>query len=758
LTGWERLKGACVASKGYRLWMTDCYPGFVMSHDRAAPRFTPLRPALASATFRTALPVAELYFRHRNFHRPGGRYAAERARELATRLARGETAWLVGISIGGFHNTGAALVEATARGGLRVICNNEEERFSGEKHSNKFPRHSLEALGETMRDLGIGPEQVVAWLATYDYPLFIASGLRSLMDEFPASLGMVFEDHAPMFDGGEFSEGLRAPAELAARFGLDSPASIIGMAHHDCHAWFSYIVSPFARERGPVMVAVVDGSGDCASISLYLGENGALRRVRRNDSLFDSLGAFYAVISSTQGGWTTLSSEGRYMGASAYGDMDRSSNRFYPRLREIFELGADGDVRLNRTLANWQRSFTRKPYTAALADILGPPIPPRGMWNPDAMLRVEDIHHRPDTRERLDKAAATQLVFEDALVHLIGHFIATTGADRLVLTGGAALNAVANMRLLELFDQDYYARILGRAARLHLWAPPVPGDAGVTVGAAYAFAASAGAGGGARLEHAFFCGRSPGYADIKAALLAAGDVAWIENGDASQPSGREDIADLMAFITARDGVIAIFQGPGETGPRALGHRSILANPCNPRTRETLNARVKYREAIRPLAPMMTLAAAKDLFDLSEGASDDDYNAYNYMVLTARAKPRALDLIPAVIHADGTARLQIVRERTDPVCFSYLKALGRRIGVEVAVNTSFNVAGPIAQTPAQALATLRRAKGMDGVFMLSAEGPAVLAWMKSAGPGVEARIELWLADWKAETYAAEARPK
>ena len=101
---------------------------------------------------------------------------------------------------------------------------------------------------------------------------------------------------------------------------------------------------------------------------------------------------------------------------------------------------------------------------------------------------------------------------------------------------------------------------------------------------------------------------------------------------------RARYADFMAFMTAQDAIFALYQGAAETGPRALGHRSILANPCNPQTRENLNARVKYREAIRPLAPMLTLAAAQEFFDLSEGASDADYNAYNYMVLTAHAKP------------------------------------------------------------------------------------------------------------------------
>ena len=136
--------------------------------------------------------------------------------------------------------------------------------------------------------------------------------------------------------------------------------------------------------------------------------------------------------------------------------------------------------------------------------------------------------------------------------------------------------------------------------------------------------------------------------------------------------------------------------------------------------------MKYREAIRPLAPMMTLEAAKQFFELSDGASDADYNAYNYMVLTAHAKPAAHARIPSVVHADGTGRLQIVRENTDPLTYAYLKALGRRIGVEVAVNTSFNVAGPIAQTAQQAIDTLRRSKALDAVLMFSNEGPVFAA--------------------------------
>ena len=248
------------------------------------------------------------------------------------------------------------------------------------------------------------------------------------------------------------------------------------------------------------------------------------------------------------------------------------------------------------------------------------------------MLRVEDINHRPDTRDRLDKAAATQLVFEDAMIHVVDHLLRATGANRLVLTGGVALNAIGNMRLLEHFDEAWFASAQQRKARLHLWVPPTPGDAGVTIGAAWLFAHLAGAARGAPMTHAFYCGSSPARDEI-ATALEADDIASQRIGDISTPDGRDAVADLMAFMVAQGGVIALYQGPAETGPRALGHRSILANPCDPSTRERLNERVKYREAIRPLAPMATLEAAQEYFDLLEGASDADYNAYNYMVLT-----------------------------------------------------------------------------------------------------------------------------
>ena len=261
---------------------------------------------------------------------------------------------------------------------------------------------------------------------------------------------------------------------LATQLGLPEPVPLICMPHHDNHAWFSFAASPFADNSEPVAIAVIDGTGDQGSISLYVAEDGAMRRLYCNDSIFDSLGAFYSMISSTQGGWTWLSSEGRYMGAAAWGDMSRASNPYYTRLKQVLHFGAEwrnqaqplhGQLVRRPLRSSLQARIDRNPRRAAPA---GSTLESR------RRLRVEDIHHRPDTKDRLDKAAATQLVLEDAIIHVVDHLLRATGANRLVLTGGVALNALGSMRLLEHFDEAWFASSQKRNARLHLWVPPTP--------------------------------------------------------------------------------------------------------------------------------------------------------------------------------------------------------------------------------------------------------------------------------------------
>ena len=680
------------------------------------------------------------------FHQLGSEFADARLARIREKLARGETVFLAGLGAPGTHNTGLALVEVIQARGPRLIVNNEEERFSGNKHTTEYPGKSIDSVAAILRGMGRDIGDIDAWLTSWDYPTLAGTLARTVLEELPQSLKLLRTTEATGFEGRRLDQMTRMPKILARQLGLSERLPLICLPHHDNHAWFSYAASPFDDNGEPVAIAVLDGTGDQGSISLYVVEKGAMRQLSCNDSIFDSLGAFYSVISSTQGGWTWLSSEGRYMGAAAWGDMDRASNRYYAPLRNVLQFGQGGEVRINRAMANWYCDPFDHPYKPALTAILGEPLKPEQLWNPDAVLRVEDIRHRPDTKDRLDKAAATQLVFEDAMIHVVDHLLRITGANRLVLTGGVALNAVGNMRLLEHFDEAWFASAQQRNARLHLWVPPVPGDSGVTIGAAWLFAHLAGAPRGAQMTHAFYCGLPPSPDDI-ATALKADDIASQQVGNISTPQGRDAIADLMASMVAESGVIALYQGAAETGPRALGHRSIFANPCDPEARERLNERVKYREAIRPLAPMATLEAAQEYFDMLPGASDADYNAYNYMVLTAQSKPHAREKIPAVIHADGTGRIQIVRAEDDPLTYAYLKALGRHIGVELSVNTSFNVAGPIAQTPQQAIDTLRRSKGLDVVLLVADDGTVFAAW--HGGVRDSGRFTGWYTAWKSD---------
>jgi carbamoyltransferase len=709
-------------------------------------RWGPRHPVLAKWGGHAAVAAVDKFLSHCGLHRLGSDVGRSRLASLKDTISAGREAYVLGFNAGA-HNAGAGLVRVSERGGVELICNEEEERYIGVKHCREYPEHSIETIRRRMRALGLGPEDLAACVSSWDYSgaadvLFVSPAL----EEAPASMALLLPRKVghgeSMTTRAKAMALIESPTRLGHQLGLGMRMPIIGMRHHDAHAYLSYAVSPFAANGDQTMVLVADGGGDDGHTSLYSCRAGQVALLScRGKSSHDSLGRMYGILSATQGGWPELSSEGRYMGAAAWGDGDRLTNRYYRRLKHLFYLGPEGEVQLNRALANWTRSTWDKPYTDALISILGEPIPSEDLWNPDAVLNVEDVRHPEITRDRVDRAAAVQMVFEDALVHIVDHLIRETGSHQLVLTGGTALNCVANMRLLECFGQHWYERDLGvKNTRLHLWIPPIPGDAGGPVGAAYAFAMRAGARPGAPLRHAFHCGVAPTTASIRAVVDAEPTAASMSLGDCSDPDVMARVADLLAYALANDCIMGLYQGIAETGPRALGHRSILANACNPNTRRLLNERVKYRELIRPLAPMLTRAAAERYFNLEPGASDENYNAYNYMVLTARARPEAYERIPAVIHKDGTGRLQIVRPDVDPFCHEFLLAMGRRVGVEASVNTSLNVGAPIAHTPEQAITTLKRAHGMDGLLLIGDDGQATIVWLEDRGNAHERLLE------------------
>jgi len=422
------------------------------------------------------------------------------------------------------------------------------------------------------------------------------------------------------------------------------------------------------------------------------------------------------------GGWSFLSSEGRYMGAAAFGDMNRVTNAYYKTIRKIFHFRPNGVVIHNRDLFRFHKITS--PFTRKFIKTMGEPIDLSKIWNPDAVLDVENIQHAEITQKRVDIAAAVQLVFEDALVHTIDYLITKTKSDCLVMSGGTALNCLANMHLMEHFDESYYERKLGKKTRLKIWVPPTPSDTGTSVGSAYVFAMKHGARPSAKLQSAYLCGTPYKSAEILSALHRD-KLIYKKIGNINYENELLNIADKIAYLISENKVLGVFQGSAETGPRALGNRSFIANPCESGMRDLMNSKIKFREKIRPLAPIVTLKSAKKYFYLSEGAKVDNYDAYNYMALTVRSKPIAQKHIPAVLHADGTSRIQIVREEINPLMFSFLKAMKKYCGVEVAVNTSLNIGGPIVQTPEQAIKLFKKARDLDGIVMVGEDGDTFL---------------------------------
>jgi carbamoyltransferase len=672
-----------------------------------------------STTFFTWLGQRQKLFRVNSKH------YQQVARSFQEKLLRGDTVYVVGIGPAG-HNSGVALIAVSKVEGIQLLANHEEERFTGKKHCAEYPEKSLEILKQQLASYGLSIDDIHCVVASWDYIGMIGLSMRTIFEHAPASFALFKESAEPNFNIRHIKQAFYAPRKLRKQFHLPQRLPIIGMPHHDNHAYFAYATSPFIYDSKPVMVTVIDGTGDRGAISLYVAQNHQLKSIYQNQSIYDSLGVLYGYISATQGGWSFLSSEGRYMGAAAWGDINRLTNRYYKRLRQLLYFGANGEVKLNRQMSRWHVTGQNTPYKQALIDILGEPIPPENMWNPDAILSVDNIQHSSITQERVDKAAALQLVFEDALFHIIDHLIKVTGSDRLVMSGGTALNCVANMRLLEHFNQTYYQRYLNKKTHLHIWVPPTPGDAGVVMGAAYTFAMQNAGKAKQPLLSPFVCGLAPSKQEIEHALQARSDLQFKCIGNIATHESLLAVADFMAAAVSRNFVIGIYQGRAETGPRALGHRSILANPCHTNTLELLNARVKLREKIRPLAPMVTLEAAKKLYHLAPGAATNDYHAYDYMVLTVQANALAREKIPAVVHEDGTSRIQIVREANNPLIYHYLQAMQKHVGVAVSVNTSLNVGSPIVQTPQQAIEVLFRAKAMDGLIMVSQQGEVYLA--------------------------------
>lgn len=414
--------------------------------------------------------------------------------------------------------------------------------------------------------------------------------------------------------------------------------------HHLCHAASAFFCSPF----DDAAALTVDGAGEDATIAIHRCEGTRVTTIGR--VVYPaSLGAVYSSI-ALHLGFGGGSPEGKLMGLAAYGEPT-----MLPRFRELVAMPREGELLVD--LRAFAYPGMRRGVGPALARELGPA---RGPGEP-----LLDRHK--------DIAASVQARLEEVMVAFARHALARCGSKNLCLAGGVALNSVANRKVLD------------ESGCAGLFVMPASHDAGAAIGAAFLLACERGP------------LRRPEGGLGRAAFGALWDAADVERflEEAGVPSTRtHDLPAAVADDVAKGLVVGFHNGRDEAGPRALGSRSLFADPRRPEMRDHLNRKVKGREDFRPLAPMLR---------------EEDVPAYfvdpvpsPFMLLTARANDLGREKIPAALHVDGTARLQTVNRHHAPLHHRILGEVGLRTGVPVMINTSFNVRGePLVHSPADA---------------------------------------------------------
>ncbi|WP_447974049.1 carbamoyltransferase family protein [Nitrospira sp. Kam-Ns4a] len=529
----------------------------------------------------------------------------------------------------------------------QVVAAAEEERFVRIKHVRALP---LRAIRSCLDQTGVGLAAVDEIAVPWKYWVLGRRAALALgaMARSPALFRVKGQRSLERLSH-EWAELAFLSRKLRTAFGPGSPRPVF-LDHHVCHAASSFLVSPFERAA----ILVVDGASESHTALLGIGEGSEIRVLKRIP-LPHSLGQFYAAITAFLG-FTPDQDEYIVMGLAAYGQP-----RFAQVLREqVLGLAPEGEFRLNVRLLDFH-----------LARV--------GLFVP-ALLRLLGPNRRPGeelTERHRDVAASAQVVLEEALLHLARYLERETRVDRLCLAGGVAFNCVANSRIRrELGFREVFVQ-------------PAAGDAGAALGAALWRSVQLGAP-RAPLPHAYL-GPSFDAEACRRAVERAGLMA--------EALADDELVERVAAELARGRLVFWFQGRMEWGPRALGNRSLLADPRREDMRELINAKVKRREHFRPFAPAVLEERAAEYFDL--------WGPSPYMLFTVPVRPEAKGIIPAVVHVDGTARIQTVDRASNPRFRRLLEAFARRTGVPVLLNTSFNVNEPIVCTPEEAVGCFQR---------------------------------------------------
>ncbi len=540
--------------------------------------------------------------------------------------------------IGFVHDSAVALLEDG-----RILGFVEEERLNREKHTGAFPDRALDHLlathGLDLADVDEVAFGVKPWR-------LVASRTARVVPYLPRSLQQLFT-----YRPGHAYQFLRVESRLRRRpspSGRPTRFRMRYVDHHVAHAASTYYPSGFDEAA----ILSIDGAGEDITTWFGSGEGNRIRR-RHCVRLPHSLGLLYSAVTDHLG-FKPWGGEGKVMGLAPYGDPERYGRQ----MRELVHWTEDGGLRLDLRYFDFHVTGWTRWVSPAFVAAFGPRREPESELEP----RHQDL------------AAALQQVVEEAALAQVRFLHRLVPSRNLCLAGGVALNSVMN------------GRIAAEGPFERVFIQPASNDAGTALGSA--LLAAHGAHGKRRESRPEIAYLGPEYAPEACAAAARRAGLVVEP--------LPDVVERTAELLAAGKVVGWFQGRMEFGPRALGNRSILADPRDPQMKDHLNLRVKHREPFRPFAPSVLAEAAGEWFS---GPSESPY-----MLLVQEVRPERRERVPAITHVDGTARVQTVRREANPRYYALLEAFGRRTGVPMLVNTSFNVRGePIVCTPDDAVA-------------------------------------------------------
>jgi carbamoyltransferase len=534
-----------------------------------------------------------------------------------------------------------------------VIAAAAEERFSRKKHTGDFP---IGAIEYCLKEGGLTAGEIDELAHGFDYsPHRVAYSLNPATAE---QFKEVFSREALL-------------KQVDKHFAPFPSDRVHQVNHHLSHAASAYFTSSWEE----CLVVVIDGMGETQSVTVYHAHGRSLDKLAEISAL-DSIGVLYSVV-TLHLGFDFNSDEYKIMGLAPYGNPSRYRDFF----AEAVKLLPGGKVQIPVLRLNETRED--REFHGATRRYLDERLIRRRA--PDA-----DI-----TGDHRDVSAALQECLDAVMLHICGHFGRLTGLRRLAMAGGVALNCTANGKLLKCgaFD-DIYVQ-------------PAAGDDGSALGAALWRASCAGAIRNRRFSVPFL-----GPAHSEAAI----DRALEKFSDRIEVTRFSDLREACAEAARliRDGrVVAWYRGRMEFGPRALGHRSILADPGHPEMRDRINAMVKMREAFRPFAPAVSAEQVHKWFDVSPGTE------LPYMIIIVDVRAEHRSSLPAITHVDGSARVQTVSKKDNLEFHVLLEEVGKATGREMVLNTSFNVKGqPIVNTPEEALDTFL-GTGIEFLFLENA---------------------------------------